>query len=223
MSWHSWHCAFNSGDPFLYVTLYMKSFQVLLVTLHKTSNNIWKMVVGRWFSLLHRWNMWSFPGGYALCIFVHDIPVEILVEHDLHPGQWEYDLHHICPREGGWRICIDNVLIIWNSFLLDFGSKTRQDPPEKEWFFPVKGLSCCLAVTTWPTTTWGLNMIESRMTWTPHNFHQILVMSGDVIPKRIQKVPSWELTYPLPTGTFEDVFPFPKVGHVIVPWRVFVV
>lgn len=84
VSWHSWHCAFNSGDPFLYVTLYMKSFQVLLVTLHKTSNNIWKMVVGRWFSLLHRWNMWSFPGGYALCIFVHDIPVEILVEHDLH-------------------------------------------------------------------------------------------------------------------------------------------
>jgi len=32
-----------------------------------------------------------------------------------------------------------------------------------------------------------------------------------------KRVPSWELTYPLPSlpaGTFEDGFPFPKVGYV---------
>ena len=27
-------------------------------------------------------------------------------------------------------------------------------------------------------------------------------------------IPSWELTYPLPAGTFKDDFPFPRVGYV---------
>ena len=26
--------------------------------------------------------------------------------------------------------------------------------------------------------------------------------------------PCWELTYPLPAGTFKDDFPFPRVGYV---------
>ena len=36
----------------------------------------------------------------------------------------------------------------------------------------------------------------------------------------LNHVPSRELTYCLPAGTFEDGFPFPQVGYVIVPWRV---
>ena len=33
----------------------------------------------------------------------------------------------------------------------------------------------------------------------------------DVFPIEI---PSWELTYPIKNGTFEDDFPFPRVGYV---------
>ena len=33
------------------------------------------------------------------------------------------------------------------------------------------------------------------------------------------EIPSWEVTYPLPAGTFEDDFPAPLVGY-ISSWRV---
>ncbi len=35
-------------------------------------------------------------------------------------------------------------------------------------------------------------------------------------------LPSWELTYLLQRHFWIDEFPFPKVGYVIVPWRVMV-
>lgn len=37
---------------------------------------------------------------------------------------------------------------------------------------------------------------------------------------KTQKMPSWELTYPLKRAHLKIIFPFPKLGYVIVPWRV---
>ena len=220
---HSWHRAFNSRDPLLCVTLYMKSFQVLLITLHKTNNNLWKTVVGRWFSRFHRWKYVIVPWRVCLVHICSWHPIWNLGRTWSPPGQWEYDLHHICPREGGWRICIDNVLIIWNSFLLDFGLKHVKTLQKKKCFFSSERLVMLSCSYNMADHDMGIEYdwitYDMNTAWFSSNFSDVRWPH----PKRIQKVPSWELTYPLPTGTFEDVFPFPKVGHVIVTWRVFVV
>ena len=39
--------------------------------------------------------------------------------------------------------------------------------------------------------------------------------------KPILSLSSWEQTYHLPFGTLKDDVPFPKVGCVILPWRVY--
>ena len=38
--------------------------------------------------------------------------------------------------------------------------------------------------------------------------------------KRSFNLPSWELTHPIPAGTFANDFPFPKVGYGLLPWRI---
>ena len=51
----------------------------------------------------------------------------------------------------------------------------------------------------------------------------ILYDISSAFPCKQPHLPSWELTYPIPAGTFEDDFPFPQLGvpwDMLVPWRV---
>lgn len=104
-----------------------------------------------------------------------------------------------------WQ-CINHLKLISPWFWL----KTCSKPSRQGGFFQVKGLSCCLAVTTWPTTTF-MGM-ESRMPWTSHNFPSNFSNVRWRYPKRIQKVPSWELTYPHPKALFKMMFSFQRIG-----------
>ena len=50
-----------------------------------------------------------------------------------------------------------------------------------------------------------------------HDFHfDLRILSSN----RINRSPSWELTYPLPAGTFDDDFPFPILGSVSCLWYI---
>ena len=47
-----------------------------------------------------------------------------------------------------------------------------------------------------------------------HDFHFDLRMLSS------NRLPSWELTYPLPAGPFDEDFPFPILGYISCLWYI---
>ena len=115
------------------------------------------------------------------------------------------------------RVCVciytDNVLFLFGEWLNDIIHCSLLKPPHLE-------PSSILRQSWYQWRMWIRKLPWERKHWKLWNKcdRHRLGFWNPTIPQDLQSwvfdLPSWELTYPPPTGTVEDVFPFSKVGYV---------
>ena len=70
------------------------------------------------------------------------------------------------------------------------------------------------------TVPWSLEMLgRCKTEWTIVKSSKSDILCSTNLYQFNEKLPSWKPTYPLPAGTFEDDFFFPR-WDMLVPWRV---